>query len=494
MNAADKDLLVALQMALPNGQFVRSTGYPVQRDLILTARHGLFHEDCQPEQCTVKLRWFHQKDELGKPIDVPRSDIIWNNQDLDVALIRCAFPEGLNGWRRLSRVRPKDGAAWTSEGFPLGANTENGMPDAFPIRGTLHDAATTANRFDLELPENFASPEDWGGVSGAPVFVDGQIVGIIVSTPKKAGGRLNAVFSADLFKDQEFDRHVGYSREDEKRVAALQALATACLSDSEKARDYLGQALGISTNDANTLAAKLVRLTTPEAVIDTIEDAHDLACANKEPSAAAKLRELILIALPACYYAHVVESIQGDIANPNCPVLKPPRICNPIAAEIAMAAVNGDSAEFRAEILKKEAASKVTFVGVNKLDPPPNCGIKAQVEDSRFKSDWDQHLINKFAPEINPHRFKEDIRLKIAADRLQPTKRKKRNHYVLIEQEDTDNPIDLTTWERRAKLVRDDCPALVFLLLSNDNEWVVTETALLDPFCNLLAQYKETNP
>jgi hypothetical protein len=180
------------------------------------------------------------------------------------------------------------------------------------------------------------------------------------------------------------------------------------------------------------------------------------------------------------------------VGNPGCPVLKPPRICNPPAAEVALAAVNGQPTAFRRVLIsRKGESSKMAYVSDYKLDEPPKCGMKSEVEDVQFKLGWDNHLIGKFAPDINPNRFDMDRRMGVVSGRLQ---KEKRNHYVLIEAENTGNPDDLANWERRAKLLREDCPALVFMLLSNDNDWMVAETLLLDPFLKLLAEPKETDP
>ncbi len=495
MNEADRNLLVEIRVYLPNGDFEVSTGYPVQHNLILTASHGLYPKDFPYEQCKIKFRWFHSSGDLRAFIDVQHSDIVWvsHEEGLDAALIRCTFPAGLNHWRYLSPVRPFHGERWASEGFPLGVVTEKKETVEFPFSGTLHSAASTSKRFHLELPENFKHPMDWGGVSGAPVFVRGQIVGIIVSTPTKAEGRLKAVFSAEMFNDPDFAEKIGYSQ-GAGRVAALQAAAADCLNKSDLACSCLGRTLGTAEKKADALAAKLIELPTAEAVIKAIKGAHKHASDHKESKDAAKaaatIRQLSLIAVPARFDTHIVETICKDMADHlSVPVLKLP-ICTRAGADFAMAAAEGQPAKLKDDEIVGDYPDPHGFYCIDHPDIP-HSGIKEATDDSYFKDVWDRHMFNKFAPHLE-HDDKTQLiqvvnrRLQVNVDEDQP-----RTHYVLLV--DTGNDSENATWERRAGLVRADFPSLVFLRLDKHGD-IVSETALLDPILKLLAKSKETAP
>lgn len=215
------------------------------------------------------------------------------------------------------------------------------------------------------------------------MFVRGQIVGLIVSTPTGAEGRLKAAFSADLFEVRGFEAVIGYDRE-AGRIAVLRTAATVCLQESESAREYLGSALRAAQTGAEALAARVIGLPTPEAVIRTLKEAHEKALAGKQPRAAAAFRELALIALPACFDGRIVEAIRNNPGDPHQAVLSPPLFTG-TAAELAMAAVDGQPARFKPTETAEESGGPPYPEGAYSLDHPPRLGFRAEVEDGYFK-------------------------------------------------------------------------------------------------------------
>ena len=482
MNSSDRDLLIEIRVDTDDGGFEVSTGYPIARDLILTARHGLYPSKRRKKQ-PIQLRWFHQRDKLRAFVEVPRSDIAWQNKKLDVALLRCTFPEALVDWRHLSPIRPFPDERWFSEGFPKGADVPSRV-EAFPVAGRAHGAASGADRVHLGLDDGFKDPPSWGGISGAPVFVRGQIVGVIVSTPSAAQARLLCTPSAALFAADGVKEALGYDRA-EGRVSAARNASLACLQGSEQARIYLGKALGTARTESDELARQILDLVTPEVIVATIKAAHARATTDQEAKAAAVLRELALIALPARFDEVIVDGLRATMADPQHPVLTP-AVCTPTGAEIALAA-----AEQQRALLKPVAPGERYPDGELNLAPPPNCGMDA--EDDRFKEAWDGHLINKFANTSEVKHFSFAARARIAVRRMRNlSEDKRRTHYVLLY--DEGNDADNQRWELRAGLACTDCPSLVFVRLSDDDERIEAETALLDPFCSLFTPPPETAP
>lgn len=477
MQPRDRDLLVEIRVPIDGG-WEGSTGYPVARDRILTARHGLYPKGLVPDG-NIKLRWFHQSGATGGFIELSRDAIVWQDVDLDAALLSCPLPDTLVEWRYLSSMRPIHNEPWSSEGFPIGVDVGGQPTEGFPIKGALHGAATAAKCFHLELPPTFESPHGWAGISGAPVFVRGQIAGLIVATPTAAEGRLKAVFSADLFATKDFAQCLGYGREEGLRSSLL-AAAVSCLEGSEDACSHLSRALGCAKCDPESLANRVLDLPTADAVVTHVRGAHTQACAARQSQAAGVIRQLALIALPARFDAAIVEAIRVEMGDPCRPVLTP-SLCTGTGVELAMAAVDGQPAAF-AEDLEDDPYPYPD--GEPSLGQPPNCGMTDSIEDGFFLDAWKQHLINKFIIDRRLRRFGDDALLDIIRRRLQVGEDQRRHHYVLLYDEghDTDNEIA----SRRAGLVRADFPSLVFLQLSNDGSTLVSETALLDPFCKLL--------
>ena len=379
MNPTDRDLLIEIRVYTSDKGFEVSTGYPVARDRILTARHGLFPAGC-PVDAPIRLRWHHQSGETREFTELPRSAICWQNDALDSALIDHAFPKGLVERRYLSPVRPFHDERWSSEGFPLGGDISDGGVTAFPVAGRAHGAASNAERFHLGLDDGFKQPKHWGGISGAPVFVRGQVVGVIVSTPTAAESRLKATPSAALFAAEGFKDAIGYDRE-AGRIAAVRAAVVACLQQSEQARLYLGKALSMVHTEPQALARRILDLPTPESVISIIKDAYGWARDEREVGAAAVLRELALTAVPARFDSVVVETIRGSMVDPERTVLTPP-ICTATGAEIAMAGADEQPARF------KPVAGGYDYPdGELSLNHPPNCGMEAR--DNYFKEGFE---------------------------------------------------------------------------------------------------------
>lgn len=91
-----------------------ATGYPVGRNLILTARHVLHPQLPNPRdfRYPVAIGWHDFRSNIAD------DDIVWEGQDeLDVALIRCCRPPGVVGWGIVSRDQPRDKVQWISKGF-----------------------------------------------------------------------------------------------------------------------------------------------------------------------------------------------------------------------------------------------------------------------------------------------------------------------------------------------------------------------------------------
>lgn len=200
----DKSLLIAVFVPTTNeggedfkGEIgERATGYPVGKDLILTARHVLHPKppNRRDSRYPVAIRWhcFRSGDDADW-IDISDDDIVWESQgELDAALIRCPRrPPDAVGWGIVSHERPRDGTQWISEGFPRAAKYENRRnPSSFI--GKTCSKAPNEPYFELTVD---AAPEDeegWKGVSGMPVFVDHKILGVVRSVPPNFSAKKTA--------------------------------------------------------------------------------------------------------------------------------------------------------------------------------------------------------------------------------------------------------------------------------------------------------------
>ncbi len=496
----DRDLLIEIRVSKENGKCEVSTGYPVSRNLILASCHGLFPKGFEPD-AKIRIRWFYQTGELRKFIELDRQAIVWYQQEsLDAALLQCDDFK-VRKWGCLCPIRPSQDDRWCSEGFPYAADPS--QVRGFPIAGLAHGSATSAPSFHLSLDDGFKEDMDklgitvnpWGGISGAPVFVSGQIVGIIIATPTAAQARLVATSLQALYEDEGFTKALGYDTKS-LRFAALQDAAADCLESSPEARQHLAQALTVGAATSKAIAKQMAEFQAPEAVIRVIKQAHEQACKCQNTHAASTLRELALIVFPMYIDSGCVEVIRIYQGNPETAVANP-FVCTETAAEIVMAAAEGQPARFQKAVVTEQTPIPHPN-GLYTFDHPPHLGMGAEIDDGRFKEDWDRHMINKYACEyINQYKF-EDLEdrkalLAIASNTLKTVSEDvKRAYYVLIK--DTGNDEDNGVWDRRAKLIREDCPSLVFLRLSKDRKRIVDEIKLINPLCRFLATTLETTP
>src|SRR5271163_1541252 len=106
------------------------TGYPVGRDLVLTARHVVEPRD-RDRKSPIQILWSGYPN--AGPDDgwyrLANDCVVWKAQgDLDAALLRCPRPPEVRHFGRVSREEPRDGMKWSSAGFPRGVADRQGPP------------------------------------------------------------------------------------------------------------------------------------------------------------------------------------------------------------------------------------------------------------------------------------------------------------------------------------------------------------------------------
>ncbi len=169
-----------------DGQFKRSIGtaYPIRDGLVLTARHVLYHNNINPEKRRI-LSW-RRSDEVAPyhTAAVTQADITFENEDFDIAVVKCDTSRLAVPLSVLSDNFPKAHESWEAMGYPR-AGVEDGLRKKTPAGGAFFTPDQDYYIQQLESKGDAEESRLWKGMSGAPVFdcQSGKLSGILIRTP-----------------------------------------------------------------------------------------------------------------------------------------------------------------------------------------------------------------------------------------------------------------------------------------------------------------------
>jgi hypothetical protein len=414
----EKDLIVAI-FATVTGKMtdgVFGTGYPVTEDLILTSRHVIAPEP-ENRRAQISVKWFYDCPANGKsPVwtTIKKADLVWAGEgDLDAALICCHKPEYLRRFRhgRLAPRMPAKGEPWESSGFAA-ANQRGKIREPGHFGGTLRSMAEGEPFFELieeaqpdKAPQSIAESQ-WGGVSGMPVFVGGDILGVIRQIPPNYNNKkLQAVPAWRLLEDDDFKKALGLDEEGE-RLERTRQLLRRLLARSDVVTRDLAKALDLNSSSGDILKCRqqvVERLLTGTP----LERLFELALAvqakqrgKKDQAGARVAADLMLTILPAIHDVAVVSKVRrrkGDTAE--CIISLPTELRT--LAELIMAGTDR-----RMALLRPMPTKDYFPEGVPSLPEPPECG--RDPDGKQFGRDWRADLLNTFGADLDG--FEGDFR------------------------------------------------------------------------------------
>ena len=501
----NKDLAAEIYAPTTDGLGEIGTGYPVARNLVLTALHVVNPKDRDRDQ-PIEIRF------SGGDWCACASKLVWQSDaELDVALLQCELPQSVSSevFGFLSGGRPQDHSNWSGAGFAYaGGVDKNDQPRLVNVLGKVHSAPDKNPQFELgaEFPPDIK--EGWQGISGSPVFVHGRIIGVIVVCPANfRAERLHATPVWKLLDDKAFRKAVGYDDQRERR-RRFEAQITEILEDSEAAIEAVTQGLEPPVNlagvpiltQAKECAKRLLDLDVPE-VVKRCKSAHDELSRHKLADDAHVVSDLIQFVLPAIYDHGVIEAVRTRKYNVDAALLELPAGIRTVA-EIIMAGVDRRKTRFRND---QERFPE----GVYSLPLPPESGFDA--DGTVFREAWHQHIDNQFrladaeklreawddfmisrfakleprARQRHSSEYVEDV-----ADELDYRARTQgKTYYVMI-----DAPSDKEARGAVGHLIRElkmAYPAVVFLQLNDDRTLEREEKRAFRPLCDMLSKKHE---
>ena len=188
------------------------TGYLLGRNRVLTARHVF-------ENLDAPVVWFNNHE--GRKIQAVLAGEPWLGPDsLDIAVLPIHSDLRL-GNQRLDGQPLEADTRWGSRGWAVAGNSLAGGP---LVAASMTGLSGMAYRFSEEeetLQLTVDSPpkgtEWWKGASGAPVFCNTRLVGVVRGGPDCFdGNRLYATPIARAWRLPGFPEAVGYGEEDEE--------------------------------------------------------------------------------------------------------------------------------------------------------------------------------------------------------------------------------------------------------------------------------------
>jgi hypothetical protein len=478
----NKNLLVQIFVPTRDGEGQIATGYPVDRNRILTARHVLFPKDRDADR-PIELRWYLQQGSARQWREIQEDSVIWEGgENCDAALIEYTFLEGVDEWGFLSEQRPRSHMKWESEGFAR-AGKQNDTREPVGIMGDVFPMADVAREFELGTKYAVDREEGWKGASGCPVFVEGKIIGVVITCPMNFNAtRLRSTPIYKLLQIPEFRKAIGY----DDRVARLEEIRLFIannLAESPKAMDVLANELELKDRAydtaarAKSLAGAMVQLTI-EDLIGKLEKAHDALC---KKSGENLIRDAVVVEnvahhlIPAVFDNAVIHSVHTRITGAQSALVSLPAGTKTVA-EIIMAGVDKRPAEFQAPSEKEPFPP-----GRLCLPLSPEGGMKPQ----EFGESMDMHLINKYTPQEDRDRQDRETLIGIVADELDYlAERYHRTHYCIFDLKAEETAT--ISWIAFIHKFKRRYPAIAFINLSDDSSTVRRERRLLRPLRDML--------
>ncbi len=321
---------------LDDGRQSVGTGYRLSRNRVLTARHVVEGAT----EITVQL------DGEDGSLETAGASVLWNDPGLDVAVLDCeprsAAP---TAFAQLARGPLARSARWQSRGCARAVPEGHCIGDSMAaLAGTAHELEAHQRRLELTVEAPPMSVEDWSGISGAPVFVDAWIYGVVVSAPPEFKERLYATPMHRLLAEEGFAEAVGLAKT-AKWAPLLTEIRRLLSADPTAARAIAEQKRPWRQAFAESIEgfATSLERSSLEEVLRATHNAHRSFVTEGSAAPARTVEQLLENIIPALYDRQLVDRLAGD---PGGVMLRIP-VATSTLAEIVMSAVDARPYRFR---------------------------------------------------------------------------------------------------------------------------------------------------
>ena len=190
------ELIVKIRVKRIDGLFNIGTAFPVFNERLLTCRHIIRSETTTPPDISLQWANFDHSSEFKDHATHPNEDdyfkskLIWENEELDLALVSTPNPIQIN-YINFKHNSLENNTNAITRGFPTGAKV-GASREPISIRGCIHKPVRKDNllQFDITSVSTAPKAEMWEGLSGAPIIVENldSAVGVVHSVREALGG------------------------------------------------------------------------------------------------------------------------------------------------------------------------------------------------------------------------------------------------------------------------------------------------------------------
>ncbi len=475
----DYQWLAEVRVRVDEERYSLSTGVPLSRRYLLTTGHGVPKPEEQQRSAEVRF-----VDDFHKKCPWRKARTVWHGgEELDAALLEIPelWHDEAPDFRAVhySKVLPAETTPWEGAGFPAaGKITEGelaGERDSIGLNGAYLPGGHGKSQL-LEL--TVASPPKiagkWAGISGAPVFCEGRLIGLIKSCPENFDGhRLAAVPMRRLLENTELRKLLGYDEREKLLAQQLVKIETLLASSQEVLNALHAQPELASTgNNPKTVVAALLNMPVKPFLLTVYQASFDK---NARQGKARQVMEALLgELLPWLYDAGLVESVRLNL-SPGILFSLP--AATETIAEIILAGIERRPAAFRKPVPGEEYP-----IGAPVIELPPETGF-ALVQDNAVSA-FDQHMFNKFVARQDRQRVSDPSVLRqLVNDELRyiATQRmiNRYRHYFICPAPKFDSE------KSTLALIQEHYPELIFICLSYES--LVDERELCKPLRDFFA-------
>ncbi|WP_020560739.1 serine protease [Thiofilum flexile] len=187
----DTRLIAKVLSTDKDGECSVGTGYPIAENLLITAWHVVVFAE-RDESIPIRLEW----PDLG--YEDAEAEIIYAGGSLecDIAVLKCKTPPNMQLLPSLlARRMPKEHEPWATRGYPRFSKSldTGGKRKLSPAMGTFFPPDQNCPKSHLLSQGNPLEKGDWSGISGAPVFHEETLYGVISSVPTQVDERFTVI-------------------------------------------------------------------------------------------------------------------------------------------------------------------------------------------------------------------------------------------------------------------------------------------------------------